>query len=235
MTMQTDWPVPAPRRPRMVARSRVFARSVLRWLVVPCLVLPLTLHAASGSSAPAAKLYRYKNEQGRIEISHAVPADRVAAGYEVLDARTGRVIESVARELTPAELAAKQERDRIELACRQNIERVRTLYGSARDIDVAQEQAERSIDTRIGNMETNLALERRRLEEQERFAAERERSGRPVTEDQLESMARSRSQIRAMETEIAQRQAEREATRARFAEDRRLFERNACGNALAES
>ena len=199
--------------------------------MVGCLFLGMPPEA--GAQSAGDRLYRYKNEQGRIEISHAVPPDRAASGYEVLDGATGRVLEIVSAQLTPAQIAEKQARERAAEACRDNLDRVRALYGSASDIDVAAEQAELGIETRIGHLNTARALEQRRLEEQERDAAQRERTGRVVTPVMQEEMERSRAQIGAIDAEIAQRRAEQEASRAQFAADRALFEQGECGSEVA--
>jgi len=208
----------------MEKRRRTGATARSGWLT-GLVILVMLLPAAAAASG---RLYRYTNEQGRLEISHAIPAHRVAGGYQILDARTGRVIETVAPELTPAELQAQLQRERDEAVCRQAIDRVTTLYGSVQDIDAAQRHAERAIETRIAHTETNLALEQRRLEDHQREAAQRERSGRPVTEELLEGIARSRAQIRSMEVEIEQRRNEQVEARTRFVEDRRLFEAGTC-------
>jgi hypothetical protein len=189
-------------------------------------LIALPAHAADPEGV-GPRLYRYKNAEGRVEISNAIPADRVAGGYDVLDL-SGRVLQTVAPQLTAAELAEKEARDRAANACRQNVERVLALYGSVEDIAAAEEQTRRSLDARISTLETNLALERRRLEEHESEAAQRERTGRVITPDITQNIARSRAQIEAIEVELVQRRVERDGAAAQFAEERRLFETGEC-------
>jgi hypothetical protein len=208
----------------MEKRSHIANRACAGW-VTALAVLGLLLPVAASAGG---RLYRYLDEQGRVTISYTVPAHLAAGGYHILDARSGLVIDTVAPELTPEELAAQQQRERLVTQCRQTIERVTTLYGSMQDIDTAQRHTERAIETRIAHTETNLAVEQRRLEEHQSEAAYRERTGRPVTEDLLESIARSRAQIRTLEAEIEQRRKERAEAADRFAEDRRVFEAGSC-------
>ena len=201
--------------------AMVIAGAALGSLLL-CLALPVEAASQGG------RLYRYINAQGLVEISHAVPPSRVAQGYEVLDAGTGRVIETIAAQLSPEQLAVKRERDRTVEVCRQNIERVSSLYGSAEDIERARQQTRQSLETRITNLASGVTLEERRLEDSQRDAAQRERTGRAVTEDLLTSIDRSKAQIRALQAEIVQRRQEQEAEEQRFDEDRRLFEQGDC-------
>jgi chromosome segregation ATPase len=196
--------------------------------VVAVLLFGAAVHAA-GAGDSGGKLYRYKNEHGQVEIGDAVPPERVAGGYEILDAASGRVLDTVAAALTPAELAAKQARDREVEACQENLERVRALYGSLRDIDAAAEQAERSLETRIGHLQASRSLEQRRLEALQQDAAQRERTGRVVTPEMQADMERSQAQIASIDSEIAQRREEQEASRKEFVAERALFERDRCG------
>lgn len=200
-----------------------------RWTAIAFLcVLTVGALPAAGAESASGKLYRYWNEQGAVEIGDAVPPEHVARGYEVLDAATGQVLETVAAELSPEELGAKQARDREADACRQNLARVEALYGTVKDVDAAAEQAHRALETRIGHLETSRTLELRRLEEQERDAAQRERTGRIVTPVMHEDMERSRARIGATEAEIAQRRQEQVQSKAQFEADRELFERGTC-------
>src|SRR6187455_1342798 len=91
-----------------------------RWLAAIGLVLALG-GAVDAIAAPAdtsvGRLYRYRNAEGAIELSNAVPAERVAGGYDVLDKR-GNVIERVAPQLTSQQVAEKVVRDREMAECR---------------------------------------------------------------------------------------------------------------------
>lgn len=212
-----------------VARA---SRGAVRTVAAAGAVLALlsgVLAYAAGADESGGKLYRYKNSHGQVEIGDAVPPERAAGGYEVLDAASGRVLETVAAELTPAQLAAKQARDREAEACQENLERVRALYGSVKDIDAAAEQAERSLETRIGHLQASRSLEQRRLDALQQDAAQRERTGRVVTPEMQADMERSQAQIASIEGEIAQRREEQQASRQQFVAERALFERDRCG------
>jgi len=212
-----------------VARaSRRAVRAAVAAAALAALVFGVPAHAA-GAGDSGGKLYRYKNEHGQVEIGDAVPPERAAGGYEVLDAASGRVLETVAAALSPAALAAKQARDREAEACQETLARVRALYGSVKDIDAAAEQAERSLETRIGHLQASRSLEQRRLEALQQDAAQRERTGRVVTPEMQADMERSQAQIASIDGEIAQRRDEQVASRQQFVNERALFERDRCG------
>jgi hypothetical protein len=189
------------------------------------------LLVAAVADAAAGRLYRYQNDEGRTEMSHSIPGEAVARGYDVLDAGTLRVIERVPPQPSPEELAARQERERAAEACRQELRRVHALYGSERDIETAENQVLRSLATRIEHTETNLVIERKRLEDTEQQAAHRERTGRPVSAELIRAIERSRAHIQALEEEIAQRRGEQEDARRRFANERRAFTEGTCAAA----
>jgi len=59
------------------------------------------------ASPAAAEWYRYVNEDGVVVLSESIPPSLVHKGYEVLG-DDGKVKRVVARELTPAERAARE-------------------------------------------------------------------------------------------------------------------------------
>lgn len=143
--------------------------------------------------AQAAKMYRYRNDQGVLVIDHTVPADAAARGYEIL-AEDGGVLESVApagadaatgggASATPglsAEMVAEQEKvDRYLL----------TSYSSVADIEAVKARRLGEVEREIGIAEAQLEeLADKREVVQER-AANLQRRGKPVTEAILEELA----------------------------------------------
>jgi hypothetical protein len=60
---------------------------------------------APAISEAGVRLYRYVNADGRVEISHTAPADRVSLGYEVIDSSAGGALEVVEAQKSSEELA----------------------------------------------------------------------------------------------------------------------------------
>lgn len=181
------------------------------------------------------RLYRYKDLDGSLVLSHTIPSDRVAGGYQVIDAGTGRVLQTVPAQLTPEQLAAKLAREQALAACMADVERVQTLYSSEREIDRALEEALESIDGRITNAEANLTQLRTEQRKLEKEAAQLERTGGALSEMLVSNIERTQVQIETLEAEIAQRHSDKEGARARFAEDRDIFKRGGCPDLVANN
>ena len=116
----------------------------------------LVCFASLATVAHAGHLYRYKNSEGFWVISSAIPSDRVALGYRVID-ENGQVIEEVAPQLSPAESRAFLARLEEERKRDDAIRRINLLYGSETDIEHALQKALRSIDTSIANTQAIIA------------------------------------------------------------------------------
>ncbi len=184
-----------------------------------------------GSVAQAGQLYRYRNADGGVEISSSIPNDRVPKGYEVIDSTSGRLLRTVAPQLTPAQAAAKAEHERRVGVCTIAQRRVQTMYESDEDIDQAETKAMQSLQTRIVNAQANLThlrSQRAKLEDQ---AARMERSGKGVSPILVGNLERAQNQIKNLEQEIVQRHSEQQETRDSYLLDRQIFELDDCEQA----
>ena len=120
--------------------------------------------------AEAAKFYRYINADGLEEVSHTIPNDRVAFGYDVLDSDM-RLLEHVAPQLSREEIVIRNRRQREEALCLASRKRVHALYESEADITHAEKQALDSLVDRIANTQANLAQLRNQHRELQEEAA----------------------------------------------------------------
>ena len=191
------------------------------WRTVVCGVLALGVaHVAAAS----AQLYRFTNEDGRLEIAHSIPNDRVMYGYEVIDSRSGRVIRTVQAQLSPEEYARKRERER----CQAALQRLDKLYQSEEDIKNAQSMALASIDNRIAHARANMAHLRTQRTEFESRAAELERGGRKLPQGLVRNLEKTTGQIDTLVAEIEQREQDRNRAKARYDDDLLLFKEQDC-------
>ena len=144
-------------------------------------------------SAQAAKMYRYRNDQGVLVIDHTVPADAAARGYEILS-EDGRVLESVApagaHAPAPGAATAKPRRSAEAVAEQEKIDRyLLTSYSSVADIEAVKARRLGEVEREIGIAEAQLEELADRREAVQEKAANLQRRGKPVPEAILEELA----------------------------------------------
>ena len=193
------------------------------------IALSLALVASlAAPSAWAGQLYRYANEQGGTVISSSVPNDVVRNGYQVIDSATGRVLRTVAAQLTPKQAKLKAAREARFAQCKDSQRRVNSLYEADEDIDHAEKQALDSIETRIVNAQASLTQMRNQERDLEDQAARLERSGHGVTPVLVGNIKQAKDQIQNLELEILGRRVEQDEARKQFDRDREVFRQGDC-------
>jgi hypothetical protein len=216
------------RQPRNPQRLGARARSV-----VAAAAAIVTLAILAPASAYAAKhLYKFYNADGSLEISHTIPTDRVALGYQIID-YSGRLIREVAAQKSQAEVDRINRETLARDACKTALARVNSLYQSELDIDSASQQAIKALDGRIANAQLNLrqALDQKR--DFEATAAQLERSGKSLDAGLVNNIGRADVQAGNLEREIEKRRVEQDDARRRFAEDLALFKQATCADEAA--
>jgi len=179
------------------------------------------------AAQPQGQLYRFTNAQGKTEIAHSIPNDRVKFGYDVLDA-SGRVVRRVAAELTGADLEAKKKRDAELAECRSTWTRVSTMYQTSADIDRFEATEIEALETTLANDRSKLVALRGQHNDLLAQAARIERSGGTLTNILIQNIDRAAGQIKLMEQSIGQREKERRNISAKFKKERAAFKRGKC-------
>jgi flagellar export protein FliJ len=189
------------------------------------ILLALTL-AVGAAPAWSAQLYRYENDEGVIVLSSTLPPRFATRGYTVIDER-GRVLRVVPRQLTAQEVEAREVQRRAEEAERQaSLERRRQdeelmrLYSSPEDVERAMERQIDTIQGAIDTVRANIQRLRTQKRNLESRAAERERAGESIPGSLIDGIRELDGQIADRQREIANREAEIEAVREDYAEDR---------------
>lgn len=195
--------------------------------VIPLAGLALLLLTAVTSTA-ATVMYRFENADGTPVYSYTLPAEQARYGYQRIDPQTGRVLETVAPQLPPHELAEKLRREQALTACRDELERIYNLYGAEADIDRALATALESLETRIGQLQANLRQAQREQQRLRAQAADVERAGREIPRRLLDNLERSRSQIENLKGEITQRESEQVQARARYTRELERYRDGTC-------
>ncbi len=191
------------------------------------IVIALCCATLAFQAEAAARYYRYLNSEGLEEISHTIPNERVPLGYDVLDADM-RLVETIAPQLSPEEIVIRDRLRHEEAVCLASQKRVRALYESEDDIAHAEKQALNSLVNRITNAQANLAQLRNLRRELEDEAARMDRAGKSLTGIVLGNIGRAKAQIDNLESEIAQKNVEKEETRRQHAFDLEVFRRSEC-------
>ncbi|MCZ6644517.1 MAG: hypothetical protein O7F71_23325 [Gammaproteobacteria bacterium] len=194
--------------------------AVITLIALGCAALAWQVDAAS-------RFYRYINSEGLEEISHTIPNERVPLGYDVLDADM-RLVERVAPQLSPEEIVTRNRRQHEEAVCIASQKRVHALYESEEDITHAEKQALDSLVNFISNALANLAQLRNLQRELEDEAARMDRAGQSLTSVVLGNIDRAKAQIENLESDIVQRNVEKEETRRQHAIDLEVFRGPEC-------
>lgn len=121
------------------------------------------LAAGIAASAQAANIYKYLDENGRTVFNSSMPPEMVKNGYTIMNER-GQVIEVVPRQLTPAEIAARNAAEALRLAEEEAARKqqesdnllVRT-YKSPDEIIAQRDVRVMRLDSRIIELTGNLA------------------------------------------------------------------------------
>jgi len=210
----------------MISRSMRSRIRVARYGLVEVFLLAALAVCALSASA-SGRMYRFVNAEGKLEISSAIPNERVVHGYDVLDG-SGRVIQRVSAELTPAELEEKKKKDAELEKCREVYRRVSAMYQTEADIDRFEDEAFEALETAIANDQANLLVVRGQHSEFLAQAARAERSGSTLSGILVQNIDRASAQIQLLERSIRKRERERSRIEARFRNEREVFRRGPC-------
>ncbi len=197
----------------------------MRKFIVPTLGL---LIAASFASAPATAQgtrYKWRDAEGNLHYSDALPADAGKLGYDVVNAH-GIVVRRVEPAKTPeqravAKAAAERERaSRDEAAARvRKDEQLLAAYPTEQELLLAQQQQLQLLQQNIESARSALQNQERNLAEQLGHAADVERDGKPIPQRMADQISAVRKQIEAQHSLIERRQAELEKARVDFASE----------------
>lgn len=201
-------------------------------LISAVLGLSLCLAVLGGQALAGPKVYRYSDEHGNKTISHTIPSARVKYGFEILDGSTYQVLEVIPPQLTEEQAQIKARRDHDLAVCKAKLRRVQALYRSLDDIDYTEEQALRSLDTRIVDANSNLVRVRNQLGDLQSRAAQDERAGTEPSPRLISNIQRTETQIGNLRAEISQRRQEQGDRRDEFNDDRRMLKIVDCNVAV---
>jgi len=169
--------------------------------------------------------YKWRDGEGNLHYSDALPAEAVKYGYEIVDAQ-GIVIKRVDRTKTPEErAAAKAELAKAQAAKQEAEARVRNdqqmlaAYPGEEDLKRAQRQQSEMMEQNLTSARISLSSQEKSLAELLGHAAELDRSGKPVPPPLAKQLGDLRKQVEDQRAYISRKETERDDALKQFDAD----------------
>ena len=196
--------------------------SRLNTTIVSSITVALMLFASTAD----ARFYRYKDENGQLVISTTVPQEASIRGYEIIN-DSGRVIKTIAPAPTAQELADRAERARKQVQLDHQRQTDRLLlrqFSHPDDAVLAMNRKLQELSSLIQLKRGNISGLISQLDEEQRRAANLERSGLSVPHSMLEKINRLQAQVWNFEQEIAIQNIEIDTMKNEFIKDIKRLE-----------
>ncbi len=178
----------------------------------------------------AKNYYRYKDNDGKVVVKDYLPTEAVKRGYEVIS-DTGRLIQKVAPEMTREERRAEQLRQE-QLATqaeqrrkeRQRDTLLMRQYQSVEDIERTKTSQTATLRINLRIVDNHTKSLERKLQKQEKRAADYERRGRKVPEATLYEIAAIKNQLDANSDSVKRYNKQISDIEEQFQKDRIRFQ-----------
>jgi hypothetical protein len=166
-------------------------------------------------------LYKWVDEQGRVQYSDKPPTDKDKGGVQMTN--RGVVVKKLEGGLTPEQKKAKEEEELRRKADEQKaLEQKRQdtallqSFTSAQEIDMKRDRELQALEAVIGNLRGQERSVNERLAEDRRRSEFYDKRKKPPPETIKDDLARSENEKKVIIDEIARRQQEITATRGKY-------------------
>lgn len=193
-----------------------------RRLLTTGLALIVTSALLSSPGYAQKLLFRYQDEQGRTVLNDTLPPSAVNRGYEIIKPG-GQVVKRVEAALPPGVAAAAEKARAREEKQKRWDESLLLRYSDVNDIREAKKRALSDIQVRISILKGNRNYLKTQVEREVFRAAEAERLGQKVSQEQLDAIATLKQQLSDVEDLISTREKEKEETAAEYDRDMDRF------------
>lgn len=197
------------------------------WLCVSLLGFCLSFSL----NVEARELFRYKNDNGSLVLSHTIPNDRVRLGYDIVD-EYGNLVRRVAPQLSDEAYKEKLRKEQMVADCTKTLDRVQKLYQVDADITYAEQSGLESIDQSIVNTRAKLGIMVTQRQEFEVRAAQLDVSGRAIPNVLLDNIDRAKAQEQNLIEEVQKRLGDKVDLGKTIEFDRLVFRLETCDNGL---
>mgnify|MGYP003136424081 CR=1 FL=1 len=179
------------------------------------ILIALVLCLTAGT-AFAQYLYRYTDENGSIVMNSTLPAEYAGKGYEILDARSGKLVQKVEpqEEDTAANVVYLSPEDKILLAS----------YSSTEEIEAHQERKAVGLRAEIANIRADIRTLDAELEASQAEVARLTDRGREIPQETLDHIAELKESGAGLEAALERREQDLISTEQEYAEKAARFE-----------
>ena len=195
----------------------------MRKTIVSAASLLIAVSLASVPAFAQGTRYKWRDAEGNLHYSDALPADAGKLGYDVVNAQ-GIVVKRVEPAKTAEERAiakaasAREQASRLEAEARvRKDQQLLAAYPTEQELLIAHEQQLQLLQQNIVSAETALRNQERNLADQLGNAADIERDGKPIPQRMADQISTVRRQIEAQHGVIERRHAELARARVDFA------------------
>ncbi|MRX27620.1 hypothetical protein [Kangiella sp. HZ709] len=194
------------------------------------LVLLSTILLLASSSLSAKNYYRYTDADGKLVVKDYLPTEAVKVGYDIIT-ETGRLVEKVPAALTREQRIAesiRQEQLKLQADKRRKERQKDTLllrqYSTVDDIERTKKSQTSTLNINLRIIANHTNSLKRKLQEQEKRAADYERQGKAVPEMTLHEIAAIKTQISANNDSVERYESQIANIDQQFQKDRIRFQ-----------
>ena len=194
----------------------------MRFALSAVLALVLASPAWAAGTQGAHNRYKWRDAEGSLHYSDALPAEAAKFGYEVVNSQ-GIVIKRVERAQTPeeksaakAELAKAQAAKEAAESQKRSDQQMLAAYPTEDDLKRAQHQQSDMLEQNLNSARISLQSQEKSLADLLGHAAELERTGKDVPPELAKRIGAMRKQVEDQRAYIARKEADRTQAVAGF-------------------
>lgn len=179
------------------------------------ILIALILYLSAGT-AFAQYLYRYTDENGSVVMNSSLPAEYAGKGYEILDARSGKLVQKVERqeEDAAANLVYLSPDDKILLAS----------YSSTEEIQAHLERKTAGLRAEIANILADIRILDSELETSQAEVARLKDREREIPQETLDHIAELKESDAGLKAALERREKDLISTEQEYEEKAARFE-----------
>lgn len=191
-------------------------------------VLSLLILVAVAQPA-LAKMYRWTDEEGNTHYSDKIPGDAIKRSHSTINKR-GLTIDHKDAATTEEEYARSQELKRLQAEQQKELKRQQEknqvlikTYRSEDDIILSRDGTLSTYDTQIRIVYDNIQRLKRRLAQQQEYAANIERKGKKIDRKTRQGMENTHQEIKSSYESILRQEHDKERVEKKYASDLERF------------